>query len=192
MQSVFANAKFCRNRNHFAVFHPASQSSREDFLIYPLRTKCWFGSVVLRSHLCCFLLFSQAAYFRCERGPTQNLCMFVVVWHDSLDRCRWVLFASKKQVASKSMGKFSHFRSEELMLTANTLWLTAFPNPGLAWHVQQRLHAKSHFLRLSALCMIAAPFILRHTLQGHTVRRSVLAFVVLAVALSSSFHTAQL
>lgn len=104
MQSVFADAKFCRNTGHSALFHPALQSSREEFLIEPLR-KCAdlalrFLEAVL---LCYFLLFTLAVYFRCEWGPTQNLFTFVVVWHDSLNRCRWVLRASKKGMESRSM-----------------------------------------------------------------------------------------
>lgn len=149
MQSIFANAKLCSNISLPTVFHPAPQSSRGDFLIYPLSTKCWFGSVLLGNSFCSaiscyFLKFCVSA----ENGaPTQNPFLFVAVWGDSLDK--WVLFAGEKGM------KFSPFSGEALMpgCRQEQHW------PRLTRSADA---AKSHFLRLSAFLLTLPPFMPRH------------------------------
>lgn len=64
MQSVFANAKFCRNISHSAIFHPAPQSSREDFFNLPTKNEVliWlFGSWKL-SALLFPVIFSSCVF----------------------------------------------------------------------------------------------------------------------------------
>lgn len=117
----------------------------------------WLFASWKPSLLCYFLLFSQVLYFRRKRGPTQNLFLFVAAWGDSLDRCRWVLFAGKK-------GKKSESTAESFLLLAVRLWCATASRPrraaarsaDLAWHVQQTLLnlASSDFQHFSWLFLL--------------------------------------
>lgn len=160
VQSIFANAKLCSNRSLFTIFHPAPQSSREDIFFFNLPTKnkvlIWLCASWKLSLLCYFLLFSQVSCFSREWGPTQNLSLFVAMWGDSLDRCRWVLFAGETGNEEQKQGrKFSPFSGEALMLGRQheQRW------PLLARSVDA---AESRFLRLSAFLTTLPPFMPRH------------------------------
>lgn len=129
-----------------------------------------YGSWKL-SLLCYFLLHSQAAYFRCEWGPTPHLFLLVAVWHDALDRCRWVFLASKKK-KKKEVENESTAESLVLWVHSSLCMVNhgnTFSSADLAWHALQRLHTNSHPLgRPLTLCRIVICFILRHTLHWQT------------------------
>lgn len=123
---------------YFTLLHRAA----EEIFNVPTKNRVliWLCASWKLSLLCYFLLFSQVLYFRREWGPTQSLFMFVAVWGDSLDRCRWMLFAGEKQMKSKST-------AESFLLLVVRLWCPAASMPqraaahsaDLAWHVQQTL-----------------------------------------------------
>lgn len=157
-----ANICKCKAPQQYKSFYyisPCSTEQQKRFLIYPLRTKCWFGSLLLGNRLCSaiscyFLKFCISE----ENGDLLkiSLCLWqreVIPWTD-VDGC----YLQVKK------GKKSESTAESFLLLAVRLWCPTASRPrraaarsaDLAWHVQQTLLnlASSDFQHFSWLFLL--------------------------------------